>query len=190
MLVDLHVQSGSCITDWRERGRESLWQCSACWNENQLYESCNGAITEHVADDGEVAVFLFIQTDISHINTLHNCSGSHYSSNPECFSCGSQLACERSKKKKKEMPLTCSRPPDEGIMASSYRSRAPCLSSCGRKSCHLMWRGPFGWDRLSITLHCRSSLLLSPVLLAHSTEMQVGDLSRLNPQKSDRPLAL
>lgn len=94
------------------------------------------------------------------------------------------------KKKKKEMPLTCSRPPDEGIMASSYRSRAPCLSSCGRKSCHLMWRGPFGWDRLIITLHCRSSLLLSPVLLAHSTEMQVGDLSRLNPQKSDRPLAL
>lgn len=97
---------GFACTEWelhnrlkREGERGSLWQCSACWNENQLYESCNGAITEHVADDGEVAVFLFIQTDISHINTLHNCSGSHYSSNPECLSCGTQLACERSKKK-------------------------------------------------------------------------------------------
>lgn len=49
---------------------------------------------------------------------------------------------------------------------------------------------PFGWDRQSITLHCGSPLLLSPVLLAHTTEMQVGDLSRLNPQKSDRPPAL
>lgn len=143
---------GFACTEWelhnrlkREGERESLWQCSACWNENQLYESCNGAITEHVADDGEVAVFLFIQTDISHINTLHNCSGSHYSSNPECLSCGTQLACERSKKKP-EMPLTCSRPLDEGIMASSYRPWAPCLSSCGRKSCHLMWRGPL-WLR-------------------------------------------
>lgn len=52
----------------------------------------------------------------------------------------------RGAKKKTEMPLTCSRPLDEGIMASSYRPWAPCLSSCGTKSCHLMWRGPL-WLR-------------------------------------------
>lgn len=188
---------GFACTEWelhnrlkREGERESLWQCSACWNENQLYESCNGAITEHVADDGEVAVFLFIQTDISHINTLHNCSGSHYSSNPECLSCGTQLACERSKKKNQKCrwhvpvllmkaswhPLT-----DPELLVFLPVGENPAIS-CGE--------APFGWDGQSITLHCGSPLLLSPVLLAHTTEMQVGDLSRLNPQKSDRPPAL
>lgn len=167
---------GFACTEWelhnrlkREGERESLWQCSACWNENQLYESCNGAITEHVADDGEVAVFLFIQTDISHINTLHNCSGSHYSSNPECLSCGTQLACERSKKKNQKCrwhvpvllmkaswhPLT---DPELLVFLPVGENHA---ISCGE--------APFGWDGQSITLHCGSPLLLSPVLLAHTT---------------------
>lgn len=56
--------------------------------------------------------------------------------------------------------------------------QAPCRSAWGRKSRHLMWRGPLlGWDRQSITLRYISSLLLSPVMLAYTTEMQVSDLS-------------
>lgn len=95
---------GFACTEWElhnRLNRESLWQCSAFWNENPLHEFCNGTITEHVVEDGEVAVFLFIQTTISHINTLHNCCGSHYSPNPEILSCawGSQLASERSEKR-------------------------------------------------------------------------------------------
>lgn len=73
VLVDLHVQSGCCITE----ERASLWQRRAFRNETQHNECCHGTITAHVVQDGKVAVFLFILTSIMHINTLHNCRGSH-----------------------------------------------------------------------------------------------------------------
>lgn len=139
-------------------------------------------------EDDEVAAFLFIQTSISHINTLHNCHGSHYSRRAGILSCarGLQLASERSKKKKK-MPLTCPCP-DKDSMASSYRPQVLlsfCLEgenpaiSCGEASRRRQARC------VCITLHYRSSLLLSPVPPAHTKETQTYQ-ERLNPQKSVR----
>lgn len=111
-------------------------------------------------------VFLFMQNSISHINTLHNCCGSCYSPDPGILSCACdlQLAGERSKK---EMPLTCSYSPKNGIVASSYRTSAVCLSGQGRKSCHLMWRD---WDRqnVCITLQYHS---ISPITLTCSSSL-------------------
>lgn len=57
---------GFACSEWKlhnRLNRESLWQCSALWNQNQFHGFCNGTIIEHVAEDGE-AVFLFTQTSI------------------------------------------------------------------------------------------------------------------------------
>lgn len=103
-------------------------------------------------EDDEVAAFLFIQTSISHINTLHNCRGSHYSRRAGILSCARalQLASERSKK----MPLTCPCP-DKGSMASSYRPQV-LLSFCLREKIppsHV--ERPLGRDRRSMCAsHC------------------------------------
>lgn len=86
MLVDLHVQSGSCITDWTEReNRQSLW-CSVQQFEMRV-NFMNLVIEQlHAVEDGEVGVSLLIQTSICHINTLHNCFGSLHSPNTEILS--------------------------------------------------------------------------------------------------------
>lgn len=131
---------GFACTEWelhntlsRERGSErvSLWQHLAVWNENQLHESCNGTITEHVVEDGEVTVFLFTQTGITHINTLHNCCGSLFAPDHEIVSCACDWPVKGAKKKLPHLP-------HRGIVASSYRPRPRCLSAWGRKSRHLM----------------------------------------------------
>lgn len=76
----------------------------------------NPAIEQlHVVEDGGVGVFLFIQTSIRLINTLHNCFGSFHSSNRTVcsYDCGSWLASESSIS---EMRLMCPRPPDKGFI--------------------------------------------------------------------------
>lgn len=89
--------------------------------------------------------------------------------------------------KKKKKPLTCPCP-DKDSMASSYRPQVLlsfCLEgenpaiSCGEASRRRQTKC------VCITLHYRSSLLLSPVPPAHTKETQTYQ-ERLNPQKSVR----
>lgn len=129
---------GSCIMYWKRRviGRTQQFELRGT---NWIHESCNGTITGNVAEYCEMAASLFIQTSISHINTLHNCFGSCRS--PEILSCAwsSKSFNERRNKEMSFIPLC---PPDEGIMASSYRPQAPRLLACGRKPAILCERGP------------------------------------------------
>lgn len=155
MLVDLHVQSGSCITDRTES--QSLAVCSAVCSENQLHESCNGTILEHVVEDGEVAAFPFIQTGISHINTLHNCCGSRCSPNPEILSCawGSQLASWAEEQKRNAFDMS---------LSSWWRHHVFVLE--GEYPAISCWEAKTGLADPP------------PVLLSYITEMQVIDFEK------------
>lgn len=161
---------GFACTEWELHNteqRKSLWQRSAVWNENQFHAFSNGIILEHVVEDGEVAVFIyFLQTSISHISTLHNCCGSLITAPTLRFSAVPE---DRSW-------------PVRGAKASAF-DLLPCwghngtlvqspnlLSFCLREKIPLSHvLRPLGWDKQSITLHHRSYLFLSPVLLDHTT---------------------
>lgn len=82
-------------TERRRESRQSLWPAQ----QFEMRVNFMNLVMEqlHVVEDGEVAVFLLIQTSICHINTLHNCCGSLYNPNPEILgcACGSQFVSER-----------------------------------------------------------------------------------------------
>lgn len=131
---------GFACTEWElhnRLNRERVFGCAQLFKMRIIFMNCcNGTILEHVVEDGTAAVFFFIQTSISHIKTLHNCCGSlttaptlRFSAVPEAQSWSVRRAT-----KKKEIPLPCPCPSDKGIMASSYRPQASCLSAWGRKS--------------------------------------------------------
>lgn len=120
---------------------ESHWQNSAVWFENWIHESCNGTITENVAEYCEMAAFLFIQTSISHINTLHNCFGSCRSPNPEILSCAwsSKLFMWEAQQRNVFYTSLSSWWRHHGILLST--PSPPCLSACGKKPAILCERG-------------------------------------------------
>ena len=185
MLVDLHVPSGSCITHWAERGSErvSLWQHSAVWNQNQLHESCNGTITEHVVGDGEVAVFLFIRTSISHhINTLDNCCGSLVSPDHEILSCARGRPVKGAKNRNIPIFLTeASRHPhtDPELSISLPEGESPDIS-CGEAP----W--PRQAEHVCITLHFTASLYAT---LTCSATLHNRDIGTAYPEAMNRNIA-
>lgn len=126
--------------------RERVWQPLEM--RINLYEFCNGTITEHVMGKMAMWLFLFILSSISRINTLHNCCGSYCSPSHEIvsFLWHVPVLWQRHQASSCSPWASCLR----GKILQSHVERPPLL------------RG--------ITLHRWASPLLSPVLLTYTTE--------------------